>query len=279
MKIGTKKIWVDNFKRAVMEAKHVNEISPDDVLWKKSSKVLLKNPDPPLKNTDKRKSQVSSQAKFVHEELSAIQQMLYHRFVLELHTVYPITAGTSYILLMVQKTMFSLYIIPKTILPQVIENRFNLGDFRKTKSYDQKAYKPPSLSRLMYLQRRASNLWKKSPGLPPRYSYTPVASLQNILPDQPVSQPPEQIQLPDPPLVDTLEPTVADDASLDQLMPSVFGESTEYTDQVIQSRSLPCFARVDNFKTGLVMEQRETSMYLDIPRLNKRGRTTSGFKL
>ncbi|GFY29058.1 uncharacterized protein TNCV_4721861 [Trichonephila clavipes] len=49
-----KKTLLDNFKRAILEAKHVNEFRPDDVLWKKISKGLLRNPDRPLKNTDKR---------------------------------------------------------------------------------------------------------------------------------------------------------------------------------------------------------------------------------
>ncbi|GFX70708.1 uncharacterized protein TNCV_1032361 [Trichonephila clavipes] len=71
-------------------------------------------------------------------------QMIYHRMVLEPHTAYPIPAGTRYILLTVQKTVFCLDIIPETIpLPQLIENGFNLGDFRKMKRYNQKAYKLP----------------------------------------------------------------------------------------------------------------------------------------
>ncbi|GFT30660.1 integrase catalytic domain-containing protein [Trichonephila clavipes] len=49
-----KKTLVDNSKRAILEAKHVNEFRPDDVLWEKISKGLLRNPDRPLKNTDKR---------------------------------------------------------------------------------------------------------------------------------------------------------------------------------------------------------------------------------
>ncbi|GFX56592.1 hypothetical protein TNCV_5035111 [Trichonephila clavipes] len=49
-----KKTLLDNFKRAILEAKHVNEFWPDDVLWEKISKGLLRNPDRPLKNTDKR---------------------------------------------------------------------------------------------------------------------------------------------------------------------------------------------------------------------------------
>ncbi|GFX19213.1 uncharacterized protein TNCV_3013571 [Trichonephila clavipes] len=49
-----KKSLVDNFKRAILESKHVNEFRPDDVLREKVSKGLLRNPDRPLKNTDKR---------------------------------------------------------------------------------------------------------------------------------------------------------------------------------------------------------------------------------
>ncbi|GFS93448.1 hypothetical protein TNCV_2628271 [Trichonephila clavipes] len=52
--LAPKKTLVDNFKRAIMEAKHVNEFRPDDVLWEKISKGLLRNPNRPLKNTDKR---------------------------------------------------------------------------------------------------------------------------------------------------------------------------------------------------------------------------------
>ncbi|GFT57448.1 uncharacterized protein TNCV_4515451 [Trichonephila clavipes] len=76
-------------------------------------------------------------------------QMLYHRMVLEPHTAYPIPAGTRYILLTIQKTVFGLDIIPETILPQLMENGFKLGNFRKRNRFDQKAYKlpPPTPSR------------------------------------------------------------------------------------------------------------------------------------
>ncbi|GFW52345.1 uncharacterized protein TNCV_3079161 [Trichonephila clavipes] len=37
-----------------MEAKHANEFRPNDVMWEKTSKGLLRNPDRLLKNTDKR---------------------------------------------------------------------------------------------------------------------------------------------------------------------------------------------------------------------------------
>ncbi|GFY12154.1 integrase catalytic domain-containing protein [Trichonephila clavipes] len=49
-----KKTWLDNFKRAIMEAKHVNAFRPNDVMWEKTSKGLLRNPDRLLKNTDTR---------------------------------------------------------------------------------------------------------------------------------------------------------------------------------------------------------------------------------
>ncbi|GFW62766.1 uncharacterized protein TNCV_2625291 [Trichonephila clavipes] len=183
-----KKTLVDNFKRAIMEAKHVNEFRPDDVLWEKLSKGLLRNPDRPLKNTDKRMVYTYNNMFFVKKdftfgfrtvksgEIHLIQttnvpmliyefpsssfrcranpnlfrrsfepydQMIYHRMVLEPHTAYPIPAGTRYIFLTVQKTVFGLDIIPETILPQLMENGFNLGDFRKMKRYDQKVYKLP----------------------------------------------------------------------------------------------------------------------------------------
>ncbi|GFU01261.1 uncharacterized protein TNCV_5124141 [Trichonephila clavipes] len=60
--------------------------------------------------------------------------------LLEPYTAYPIPAGTRYILLTVQKTVD---IIPETILLQLMEKGFKLGDFRKMKRYDQKVYKLP----------------------------------------------------------------------------------------------------------------------------------------
>ncbi|GFT38517.1 uncharacterized protein TNCV_4883401 [Trichonephila clavipes] len=69
--------------------------------------------------------------------------MLYHRTILEPHTVYPIPAGTNYIVLTVQKTAFGLDIIPESLLPQLIQNGFHVGDFRKMKKFDQTPYKLP----------------------------------------------------------------------------------------------------------------------------------------
>ncbi|GFV02288.1 hypothetical protein TNCV_528591 [Trichonephila clavipes] len=40
--IGIKKTWLENFKRAVMEAKHTNEFRLNDVMWEKTLQGLLR---------------------------------------------------------------------------------------------------------------------------------------------------------------------------------------------------------------------------------------------
>ncbi|GFX71803.1 hypothetical protein TNCV_2010401 [Trichonephila clavipes] len=65
---GHKKTLLDNFKRAILEAKHVNEFRPDDVLWEKISKGLLRNPDRILKNTDKRMVYIYNNMFFVKKD-------------------------------------------------------------------------------------------------------------------------------------------------------------------------------------------------------------------
>ncbi|GFV75635.1 hypothetical protein TNCV_2240841 [Trichonephila clavipes] len=63
-----KKTLVDNFKRVIMEAKHVNEFRHDDVVCEKFSKGLLRNPDRPHKNTDKRMVYIYNNMLFVKKE-------------------------------------------------------------------------------------------------------------------------------------------------------------------------------------------------------------------
>ncbi|GFT68741.1 uncharacterized protein TNCV_684181 [Trichonephila clavipes] len=173
-----------------MEAKHANEFRPNDVMWEKTSKALLRSPDRLLKNTDKRMVYIYNNIFFAKKdftfglppvksaEIHLIQtthvpmliyelpssslksraqpnvirrsfephdQMLYDRTILEPHTAYPIPAGTNYIVLTVQKTTFGLDIIPESLLPQLIQKGFHVGDFRKMKTFNQTPYKlPPS---------------------------------------------------------------------------------------------------------------------------------------
>ncbi|GFW88555.1 hypothetical protein TNCV_828241 [Trichonephila clavipes] len=117
---------------------------------------------------------------------------------------------------------------------------------------------------------------------------------QIFLPDPPVQTTP-QILLPDPPpVVETLEPTLMDASSMDQIMASVFGD---YTPQGIppaiteepqvldtvpslfdESNDLISF--LDHFETGLALEQQVAPMYLTMPRMKKKSeKKTTGFKV
>ncbi|GFS72705.1 hypothetical protein TNCV_1420951 [Trichonephila clavipes] len=69
-RIGIKKTLVDNFKGAVMEARYVNEFRPNDVLWGKTSKGLLKNPYRMLKTTDKMMVYVYGSTFFVKKDFT-----------------------------------------------------------------------------------------------------------------------------------------------------------------------------------------------------------------
>ncbi|GFS96563.1 uncharacterized protein TNCV_3943611 [Trichonephila clavipes] len=159
--------------------------------------------------------------------------MLYHRMVLEPHTAYPIPAGTRYILLTLQKTVFGLDIIPEMMLPQLMEKGFNLGDFRQRKRFDQKAYKlpPPTPAHVPAethkrpLEQQPKPLSKKKrviitpiirPSVPSVMIIKPSTALSTPQPVsipeppeqtnfQPLEQTTSQILLPDPPEQTTSE--------------------------------------------------------------------------
>ncbi|GFV70268.1 uncharacterized protein TNCV_2513671 [Trichonephila clavipes] len=84
-----------------------------------------------------------AQPNLLRRSCETYDQMLYHRTILEPHTAYPIPAGTNYIVLTVQKTAFGLDIIPKYLLPHLVQKGFHVGDFRKMKKFDQTPYKLP----------------------------------------------------------------------------------------------------------------------------------------
>ncbi|GFT38506.1 uncharacterized protein TNCV_4883371 [Trichonephila clavipes] len=244
-----------------MEAKHVNEFRPNDVMWEKTSKGLLRNPDRLLKNTDKRMVYIynniffakkdftfgfrtvksgeihliqtthvpmliyelpasslkcRAQPKVIRRSLEPHDQMLYHRTIVEPHTAYPIPAGTNYIVLTVQKTAFGLDIIPGSLLPQLIQNGFHVGDFRKMKKFDQTPYKLPPPTPI-HVPAEKRPLEEKSLPFSKKISkvrITPVmrrVSRRSELPMAPVQitqvpQPP--VQIPQPPVYipDVLEP-------------------------------------------------------------------------
>ncbi|GFT83722.1 uncharacterized protein TNCV_3891041 [Trichonephila clavipes] len=171
-----------------MEVGHANEFRPNDVMWEKISKGLLRNPDRLIKNIDKRMVYIYNNIFFAKkdftfglrtvksEEIHLIQtthmpmliyelpafslkcraqpnvirrsfephdQMLYHRTILEPHTAYPMPDGTNYIVLTVQKPAFGVDIIFESLLPQLMQKGFHVGDFRKMKTFDQTSYNLP----------------------------------------------------------------------------------------------------------------------------------------
>ncbi|GFV88546.1 uncharacterized protein TNCV_1243591 [Trichonephila clavipes] len=129
--------------------------------------------------------------------------MLYHRTILEPHTAYPIPAGTNYIVLKVQKTAFGLDIIPESLLPQLIQKGFHVGDFRKMKKFNQTPYKlsPPTPIHVPAEKRPLEE--KSLPFSKKRVRITPVmrrVSRRSELPMAPVQipdvlEPPVQIPL------------------------------------------------------------------------------------
>ncbi|GFV08688.1 uncharacterized protein TNCV_4055721 [Trichonephila clavipes] len=131
--------------------------------------------------------------------------MLYHRMVLEPHTAYPIPAGTHYILLTVQKTVFGLDIIPETILPQLMENGFILGDFRKMKRYDQKVYKLPPPTPAHVPAETNKRPLEQQPG--PSFKRNRVFITPIIRPPMLIARPsfalanPQPVSIPEPPVL------------------------------------------------------------------------------
>ncbi|GFX29116.1 uncharacterized protein TNCV_3216531 [Trichonephila clavipes] len=271
-----------------MEAKHVNEFRPNDVMWEKTSKGLLRNPDRLLKNTDTRMvyiynnlffakkdftfglrtvtsgeihliqtthvpmliyelpaSSLKCRAHVIRRSFEPHDQMLYHRTILEPHTAYPIPAGTHYIVLTVQKTAFGLDIIPESLLPQLLQKGFHVGDFRKMKKFNQTPYKlpPPTpihvpaekrpleekalpKKRVRPVMRRGSRRSERPmtpvpipdvlepvpiPDVPPVHIPQTPVQIPDVLEPVQIPQPPVQIpDIPEPPvqIPDVLEPPV-----------------------------------------------------------------------
>ncbi|GFS47199.1 uncharacterized protein TNCV_2053601 [Trichonephila clavipes] len=145
-----------------------------------------------------------AQPNVIRRSFEPQDQMLYHRTILEPHTAYPILAGTHYIVLTVQKTAFGLDIIPESLLPQLIQKGFHVGDFRKMKKFNQTPYKlPPPIPIHVPAEKRP--LEEKA--LPKkRVRITPVmrcVSRRSELPMTPVQIP---LVLEPVPIPDVLEP-------------------------------------------------------------------------
>ncbi|GFT16304.1 uncharacterized protein TNCV_3800211 [Trichonephila clavipes] len=148
-------------------------------------------------------------------------QMLYHRTILEPHTAYPIPAGTHYIVLTVQKTAFGLDIIPESLLLQLLQKGFHVGDFRKMKKFNQTPYKLPPPTPIHVpaekrpLEEKALPKKRVRPVMRrvSRRSERPMAPVQipDVLEPVPIPDvPPSPVHIPQPPvhIPDVLEPPV-----------------------------------------------------------------------
>ncbi|GFX76100.1 uncharacterized protein TNCV_1869091 [Trichonephila clavipes] len=141
-----------------------------------------------------------AQPNVIRRSFEPHDQMLYHRTILEPHTAYPIPAGTHYIVLTVQKTAFGLDIIPESLLPQLIQKGFHMGDFRKMKKFNQTPYKLPPPTPIHVPAKKRPLEEKSVPKK--RVRITPVmrcVSRRSELPMAPVQIPDvlEPVQIPD----------------------------------------------------------------------------------
>ncbi|GFX09133.1 uncharacterized protein TNCV_4167121 [Trichonephila clavipes] len=148
-----------------------------------------------------------AQPNAIRRSFQPYDQMLYHRTILESHTAYPIPAGTNYIVLTVQKTVFGLDIIPESLLPQLIQKGFQVVDFRKMKKFDHTPYKlPPPTPIHVPAEKRPfeekSLLFSKRRS---KVRITPVIRCMFRLPElpmaarqipQPIPQAPEHVPIP-----------------------------------------------------------------------------------
>ncbi|GFT80032.1 hypothetical protein TNCV_1368161 [Trichonephila clavipes] len=128
--------------------------------------------------------------------------MLYTRMVSEHNTAYPIPAGTRYILLTVQKTLFGLEIIPETILLQLMENGFNLGGFRKMKRQglppNGTVFITPVIRPPVFIAKPSIALATPQPVSIPELPV--LTTPQILLPDPPPELTTPLEQIPDPPV-------------------------------------------------------------------------------
>ncbi|GFT50687.1 hypothetical protein TNCV_567861 [Trichonephila clavipes] len=197
----------------------------------------------------------------------SFDQMLNHRMVLDPHTVYPIPAGTRYILLTKNETVRSKDLQATSSNPGSCtcrDKQTTLG--RTARAFlqtEQSVYHTrhqttcgscvacPTFQCLGHpsfreYSRASCADYTSDPSTrsnsTPKLT-TPLVQIPDPTVQIPVFQPPVpttppvqhflpdppavQTLLPDPPVVETLEPTLTDDSSTDQIMSSVFGDYSQ----------------------------------------------------
>ncbi|GFS72638.1 hypothetical protein TNCV_1420431 [Trichonephila clavipes] len=280
-----------------MGAKHVNEFRLDDDLWEKISKGLLRNPDRPLKNTDKR------MAYKLPPPTPALVPIETNKRPLEEQPGPSSKRNRVFITRIIRPSVVPVLIArPSTTLasPQpviILEPHVQIPPELTT---PRPPVQIPATPELTTPPMQISDLPVKIPVFQPPVQIqvtpeptTPQPPVQFFLPDPP--QPPVRIFLPDLPVVETLEQTLMDDSSINEIMSSVFGDCSQQGIQVPPSHtqepqvldtvpslfgeSNDLISFLGHFETGLAVEQQETPMDLTMPRLKKKVRKTTGFKV
>ncbi|GFT42930.1 uncharacterized protein TNCV_1615021 [Trichonephila clavipes] len=209
-----KKTCLDNLKRAVMEAKHVNEFRPNDVMWEKTSKGLLRNPDRLLKNTDKRMLYIYNNIFFAKKK----------DFTFGLRTV---KSGEIHLIQTTHVPML-IYELPASSLkcraqPNVIRRSFEPHDqmlYHRTILEPHTAYPIPAGTHYIVLTVQ-NRLWfghyPRIPSAPahsegiPRGDFRKNEKIPDVLEPVPIPDvPPSPVHIPQPPvqIPDVLEPPV-----------------------------------------------------------------------
>ncbi|GFT23894.1 hypothetical protein TNCV_3207531 [Trichonephila clavipes] len=182
--------------RAILEAKHVNEFRPDDVLWEKISKGLLRNPDRLLKNTDKRMVYIYNNMFFVKKDFTfgfRTKKETLRSKGLQATTSDPgsctcrdkrKTFGTTTLPFSKMKRVFITPVIRPPVAPVLIARPFTAFSTSQPVSISE----PPELTTPKILL----------PDPPPE-----LTTSQILLPDPPSKQTTPQILLPDTPVVET----------------------------------------------------------------------------
>ncbi|GFV96535.1 hypothetical protein TNCV_3259991 [Trichonephila clavipes] len=202
-----------------MEANHVNKFRPDDVLWMKISKGLLRNPGRSLKNTDKRMV-------YIYNNMFFVKKRFYFWLSNDKQTTFGRTAQAF---LQEVSKLFITPIIRPSVAPVLIARSST------TLASPQPVFSPELLPPVQIpvtpeLTTPQPPVQIPDPNVQLVFPDPPQTPVQLFLPDPP--QPPVQILLPDPtvrlpPVVEILEPTLTDDSSIDQIMSSVFGDCSQ----------------------------------------------------
>ncbi|GFW16446.1 hypothetical protein TNCV_443211 [Trichonephila clavipes] len=222
-----------------MEAKHANEFRPNEVMWEKTSKGLLRNPDRPLKNTYKRMIYIYGNMFFAKKKTLPLASERRSKV-----RITPVIRRVSR-----QSELPEPRLIPEPPV-QIPESPLQI--------LESPVQIPESSVQIPESPVQIPESPMQIPESPVQISEPPV---QTSVSPEPVQIPEPPVQIPEPPV----QPT--DAASLDQLMSFVFGEEAQEFQLLHMVPSIfygDLTSVLDEFERELAMEPMDWTM----PRLN-----------